>query len=107
MSTERDDLAQIIHSRICEESLDDCLEWRGKCVKAGEEILAAGYRKPRKVSTVEEVNALPKGTIILDSDPDALMKIEGGQWRSLIDPDEPFKSLYLSLPATVLHEPAA
>jgi len=69
-------------------------------------LARAGYRRPRVVTTVAELDALPVGAIVLDSDPDALLKTDNG-WRSLIDPDEPFKSLYLSLPATVLHEPEA
>ena len=27
---------QAAHSAICEDNLDDCLEWRGRCVKAVE-----------------------------------------------------------------------
>lgn len=29
-------------------------------------ILAAGYRKPRTVTTVEELDALPVGSVVLD-----------------------------------------
>jgi hypothetical protein len=62
--------------------------------------------KPRTIETVEELDALADGSIVLDSDPDALLKTHTGSWRSLHDPEEPYGSRYLSLPATVLFEPA-
>ena len=43
--TERDELATVIHRRICEDSLSECLEYGGDCTKAAYEILAAGYTK--------------------------------------------------------------
>jgi hypothetical protein len=70
-------------------------------------ILAAGYKKPRAITTVEELEALPVGSVILDTDPDTCRKNEYGRWNSLDDPEESFssRSLLGSLPATVLHEP--
>lgn len=61
-----DALAQIIHSRICEESLDDHLEYRGRCIRAAEAILDAGYRKPLRVNTHDELARMPDGTVIRD-----------------------------------------
>lgn len=45
MSAARDELARVIHARICEESIDDCLEWWGQCLRAAEETLADGWTK--------------------------------------------------------------
>jgi len=39
------DLAEVIHRRICEDSLAECLEDEGYCVKAAHDIIAAGYTK--------------------------------------------------------------
>lgn len=93
--TERDELTQIIDDR-----------WHGYGYNpqgAADAILAAGYRKPRTVTTVEELDALPEGTIILDTDPDALVT-DGTAWRSLLVPDCALRSSAVGLPATVLHE---
>jgi hypothetical protein len=62
-----------------------------------------GYRKPRTITTVEELDALPEGSIILDSDPDALVT-NGIAWRSLLVPDCELRSSDIGLPAAVLHE---
>jgi hypothetical protein len=35
--------SEVIHSRICEESLNECLEWGGRCVKAAESLTEAGF----------------------------------------------------------------
>lgn len=60
----RDELATIVHKRICEDSLSDCLEDGGYCVKASSEILAAGYSKPRTITTVEDLDALGVGAVV-------------------------------------------
>ncbi|WP_285240084.1 hypothetical protein [Pseudarthrobacter sp. MEB009] len=72
---------------------------------ATDAVLAAGYSKPRTISTVEELDALPEGSIILDGEPDALLKTSMGNWRSLMDPESSYGSKYIILPATVIHEP--
>ena len=74
-------------------------------------ILAAGYRKPRTVTTVEELDALPVRSVVRTE--------RAGVYEKGCFPDEPdfpywlvtgmsreFASLVLSLPATVLYEPA-
>jgi hypothetical protein len=48
--SDRDELFQLILGRTT--------------TKAVERILAAGYRKPRTVTTVEELDALPVGSVI-------------------------------------------
>lgn len=39
-------------------------------------ILAAGYSKPRTITTVEELDALPAGSVVLEADNGPLMGIE-------------------------------
>lgn len=100
--TERDELAEVVCEALEKGPGIYDTSWHEDCAMA-DVILAAGYRKPRTVTTVEELNALAVGSIILDSDPDAMLKEEDG-WRSLLVPDVKLKSFTISLPATVLHE---
>jgi hypothetical protein len=70
-----------------------------------DELIAAGYRKPRTITTIEELEAMAVGSMILDSDPDALLKDRNGGWLSIHDGDHiPYKDFSITLPATVIHE---
>ena len=78
--------------------------------RAAGAILAAGYRKPRTITTAEELDALPAKSVILDR--------SGTPWVSDGDPTQPWASVCedpyggpiwedsarIALPATVLHE---
>ena len=63
MSTERDELARIIAERY--HAAHDGVTVLDSAI--ADAILAAGYVKPRQVTTVEELDALPAGTIVRDS----------------------------------------
>lgn len=65
-------------------------------------ILAAGYRKPRTITTAEAVASLPAGTVVRDAHSSLHERGENGWWIS--DGDEFYT---LSLPAIVLWEPEA
>jgi hypothetical protein len=70
-------------------------------------ILATGYRKPRTITTVEELDALPGGSLILDAlnyCREAAKLKDGNVWRSM-GPASVRSSGQLPLPVTVLHEP--
>lgn len=76
-----------------------------------EHALAAGYRKPRTITTAEELDTLPVGSVVLDRTGDVARRFSGG-WRTTVM--EPDGSAWLSacmedadLPAKVLHEPEA
>jgi hypothetical protein len=117
MSNERDDLAAIIASP---ESVDggpvSCGPNAVYAARTADAILAAGYRKPRTVSSVEELDGLPNGTLLLASD--RYPSYAGSVWRVKsggmiervglelkgVTPLRYFKD---PLPATVLHEPEA
>ena len=105
MTIERDELAAIISQP---EKVDhgplSCGPNSTFAGRVADAIIAAGYRKSRTITTAEELDALPVGSIVLDGDPDALLKIHGGNWRSLLDPEQPYGSGYLALPVTVLYE---
>lgn len=65
-------------------------------------VLAAGYREPRTITTDDAAASLPEGTVVRDSHACLHERGENGWWTS--DGDEFYT---LSLPATVLWEPAA
>ena len=104
MNTERDELARlmnqemgyIIDSRLSATSTAAVLR------TTAAKVLAFLDRKPQQVTSREEVDALPDGSLILDSDPDVLVK-RNGRWRSPDHPDDSFGAASLGLPATVLH----
>ena len=67
-----------------------------------EEIIASGFHRDRIVTTAEELDALPEGSIVCDADYIHLTKDYGGWYMTRVDdPDD------VRLPATVLWEPEA
>ena len=73
-----------------------------------EVILAAGYRKPRIITTAEELDALPVGSVILDQVGLSLHRNAFTGWCSSNGAKEiPMDMLMQeALPATVLYEGA-
>ncbi|WP_341394046.1 hypothetical protein [Arthrobacter sp. G119Y2] len=81
-------------------------------VEAAAALLAAGYRKPRTITTVEELDTLPVEAVVRSH--------VGVVWEKGEFPDEPefpfwttpgtnheYPASHISLPATVLWEPEA
>lgn len=58
---ERDELADVLEAT-------DGLDYAA----VADLILKSGYRKPRTITTVEEIDALPVGSVVLDRDGAAL-----------------------------------
>ena len=98
----RDELAEIIDACIGE--LYD-YEVGGDVI--ADAILAAGYRKPRIVTTLAELEALPFGSVILDPAGLSLHKNEFSGWRASNGAKEISAEMleHEALPATVLYEP--
>jgi hypothetical protein len=73
-------------------------------------VLAAGYVKHRTITTVDELDALPLGSVVIDRDRDICQRFRGG-WRATIHEsnDDPWltDTLEVDLPATVLYSPEA
>jgi len=69
-------------------------------------ILAAGYVKPRVITTTEELDALPIGSVILDPIGISLHKNAFSGWRASNGAKEISAGMLRqeALPATVLHE---
>lgn len=104
---DRDELADILMSDTL---FDSSLYGRDYALGEADAILAAGYRKPRTITTVEELDALALDSVILDAD-DMTLQLD----YILNDPSIKFWSQpgsedrhgngYVTLPATVLWEP--
>ena len=95
MSNERDELTELIYDR--------------RFANVGEivdDILAAGYRKPRTITTTDELDALPVGSIIRDPNGLALqLRLDGCWWVTNGDVGLGLDDISPeALPATVLWE---
>jgi len=99
----RDELASVIVEAYgenpdmcpCEQDMD-----------VADAVLAAGYRKPRTITTREEVEALPDGSVLLDSAGD-VAHLRDGFWFSYETSPMTHHRMAKYTPATVLHEPEA
>lgn len=111
-TSDRDELANLVNEAYW-------ARWGGAVLmppssgdrQSADMILAAGYRKARTIATVEELDALPVGSVILDSDGDAWQRSTSG-WtctdRAFNTVDQPSENLVNILgPATVIWEPLA
>lgn len=78
--------------------------WRLDPTSAADVILAAGYRRPRTITTVEELEALPDLSVILDVDRD-VSQLRGRSWCGYEMADLTHPMMAKCLPATVLYEP--
>jgi hypothetical protein len=107
--SDRDELAEIIQD--CGEYIpgshaDDYVSPD----KAADAILAAGYRKPRTVTTAEELDALPEDSVVMESEHDTfIIRTMRGVFHRF--PDGWYVVAghgareYIQLPATVLFTP--
>lgn len=68
-------------------------------------LLAAGYRKPRIITTREELDALPSGSVILGSDGEPNVLHDNGWVLPGGDGGYTSWAVAQNLPASVLHEP--
>lgn len=67
-------------------------------------LLAAGYHKPRTISSRDELDSLPAGSIVLDDNGDAELKVNTPQSWLELRADGALEDS-VNLPATVLWEP--
>lgn len=93
----RDELAEIIWDKT------DCRDEESPDL-AADAILAAGYSKPRIVTTMAELNALPTDTVI-QSGRYVLERLSDGWYMPSMT--ENFTAIRNWLPATVLRESGA
>lgn len=110
MSTERDELVNIYIETLNEGHGVVSRTVQGN--RAADAILAAGYRKPRMITTTEELDALPVGSAVRSAMggfyvKDKDMGNPSDTWWSAAGSAAEFLTSRISLPATVLHEPEA
>ena len=100
----RDELAQVINSAddAWDKVVAPSVEWAQDMADA---VLAAGYSKPRAITTAEELDALPEGTRIVDKA--ELLTLEETSMECLEWVDRHGNACHVELPATVLYIPEA
>ena len=100
----RDDLGKLLFTLpVSDRAADTAPEIMTLCDEAAEAILENGYRKPRTVTTRDEVLALHEGAVLLDSAGD-VAQLRGGLWCGYeASPMSPARQAKY-IPATVLHE---
>lgn len=98
MSSERDELAQIVRLNLISYVSDF------QAREVARSIRAAGYIKPRTVTTAEELDALPHHTMIYTADGDHAEHVYD-QWF-IPGVNYRYTSATIALPATVTWEPA-
>jgi len=91
MSSERDELFQLMLGRTT--------------TKAVERILAAGYRKPRTITNIDEASDLPAYSVVKDAHDDCYLKQEDG-WLAFGSTGQ-FLTPGWFYPMTALWEPEA
>ena len=101
-TTPRDQLAQIIYDTLNGKYGDFAMP-----DDAADAIIRAGWRPPaRTVTTVEQLDALPVGSIVRDDERAALdEKWDDDMWAEVCC-EGTFSSSSIHTPATVLWEPA-
>ena len=100
-TTPRDQLAQIIYDTLNGQYGDFTMP-----DDAADKIIRAGWRPPaRTVTTVEELDALPVGSIVRDVERAALdEKWDDNMWAE-VGYEPTFSSSSIHTPAIVLYEP--
>jgi len=105
----RDELENMIHDAIYPGGdRDDRMTWPRSIFDTATAILAAGYRKPRTITTAEELDALPFEAVIRDADGHVLERwghSEENLWVTVMV-NAFIRRDQIALPATVLHEGA-
>jgi hypothetical protein len=116
---EQRELVVIVHDAMFRgDHREDPMTYPREVFVAADAILAAGYAKPRTITTVEELDALPIGSVIRTSgvedecDPRVAVKAafwhNESEWFTADDSEWCLSSDELDdLPATVLYEATA
>lgn len=121
--TDRDELARAIGDALDDSSEEHfgysdtksvswtTLDGKWDLRETADHLIAAGYRKPRTITTLEELNSLPVGSVIRDPNGSVGELADGSRlgfprfihWTGVDFPDTPVAGL--NLPATVLYVP--
>jgi hypothetical protein len=99
--TARDELAKVIVAAYGEDAEVEC-----PCeqdLDVAEAILSAGYRKPRTIDDVAELNSLPASSVIRIQQHMTLERLSTGWYQAAVGIR--YEAYPNWLPATVLYEP--
>lgn len=101
VSVDRDELAGLIL-----DAAEDATStvYPGTANYLADELLAAGYRKPRTIASAEELDALPARSVIVESHGLACQKHHLGGWLEAGGRAR-FSADRIQLPATVAYIP--
>jgi hypothetical protein len=99
-TSQREELAAVIESGYGDDPTD-CPYDHAPAI--ADSILAAGYSKPRTITTAEELDALTDGAVVIDDSGD-VSQLRGGFWCSYETGPMTNHRLAKYLPATVIHE---
>ena len=99
----RDELAEVIYKARWVDGIKDVTIAADAGIANA--ILAAGYSKPRTITTAEELDALPEGTRIVDKA--ELLTLEETSMECLEWVDRHGNACHVELHATVLYIPEA
>lgn len=100
--SDRDELATIIEDALTLSR--GIIAWTGAAQDdIAAAILADGYRRPRTIATVEELDALPNGSVILDADRATATRLDADYWE-VAGYASHFRIDAITLPVTVLYE---
>lgn len=94
MSADRDYLTELL------DRYDDY--WSSN---VADKILEAGYRRPRTITTPEDLAALPVGAVVIDDDLEVCKKVDDATWFIACGDGHSFDDSDIEIPAVVLHEP--
>ncbi len=97
----RDELAEVIYKARWVDAVENAE--MATDAKMAETILAAGWVKPRTITTVEELDALPLETVVKSADGNVWECLVGGWYETCSRARH--ASSDIALPAIVLHEP--
>jgi len=100
----RDELAEVIYKARWVDAVENAE--MATDAKMAETILAAGWVKPRTITTVEELDALPDYSAVMLAGRDGLIcQKRYGSWALMgFDERVSLPQIAGDLPATVLHE---
>lgn len=102
MTYQPDELAELLkRSEANQTTFEHNLTYHRSTAK---DLLAAGYYRPRTITTLDELDALPDGAVILDEDNDVSRR-RGGLWCGHETAALTSVRMAKFLPAAVLLEP--
>lgn len=107
MSDERGELAKVLSNALgTVTGIYDTSDAEDR--EIADAILAAGYRRPRQVTTMEELDALPRGVVVREDRHGLIWERqgdgEGGSFWVETGDEEEYQAPAIELPVTVLLE---